>query len=193
MDLVENRSIIIEKCPWTCAITGGPWTWSMKVVGPKQGSMDPWSMFPPHPLYLPSYTHDSCVSMKWIRWSISWLLRSTGQCGLWTWGLACINSIKFMENFPYSNFCLGSVYSIMCEIFLAGHKEVFLSPSSRLVKSYQPELLPSAFVFSQISNETPCDLMVGKSFYDVAVLLVSFSLVEIVLFCLTQLLLWPDF
>ena len=77
----------------------------------------------------------------------------------------------------------------MCEIFLAGHKEVFLLPSSRLVKSYQPELLPSAFVFSQMSNETPCDLMVRKSFFDVAVLLVSFSLVEIVLFCLTQLLL----
>ena len=91
----------------------------------KAGVYGPWSMFPPHPLHLPSYTNDSCLSMKWIRWSISWLLRSTGQCGLWTWGLACISSIKFMENFPYSNFCLGSVYSIMCEVFLAGHKEVF--------------------------------------------------------------------
>ena len=33
-------------------MTGGPWTWSMKVVhgpGPKRGSMDPWSMFCPHP------------------------------------------------------------------------------------------------------------------------------------------------
>ena len=34
-------------------MTGGPWTRSMKVVhgpGPKWGSMDPWSMFCPHPL-----------------------------------------------------------------------------------------------------------------------------------------------
>ena len=33
-------------------MTGGPWTRSMKVVhgpGPKWGSMDPWSMFCPHP------------------------------------------------------------------------------------------------------------------------------------------------
>ena len=33
-------------------MTGGPWTGSMKVVhgpGPKWGSMDPWSMFCPHP------------------------------------------------------------------------------------------------------------------------------------------------
>ena len=38
MDLVHDR---------------GPWTRSMKVVhgpGPKRGSMDPWSMFCPHPL-----------------------------------------------------------------------------------------------------------------------------------------------
>ena len=31
---------------------GGPWTQSMKVVhgpGPQWGSMDPWSMFCPHP------------------------------------------------------------------------------------------------------------------------------------------------
>ena len=34
-------------------MTGGPWTRSMKVVhgpGPKWGSMDPWSMFCPHPV-----------------------------------------------------------------------------------------------------------------------------------------------
>ena len=34
-------------------MTGGPRTWSMKVVhgpGPKRGSMDPWSMFCPHPV-----------------------------------------------------------------------------------------------------------------------------------------------
>ena len=34
-------------------MTGGPWTRSIKVVhgpGPKRGSMDPWSMFCPHPL-----------------------------------------------------------------------------------------------------------------------------------------------
>ena len=33
-------------------MTGGPWTGSMKMVhrpGPKWGSMDPWSMFCPHP------------------------------------------------------------------------------------------------------------------------------------------------
>ena len=33
-------------------MTGGPWTRSIKVVhgpGPKWGSMDPWSMFCPHP------------------------------------------------------------------------------------------------------------------------------------------------
>ena len=36
-------------------MTGGPWTRSMKVVhrpGPKWGSMDPWSMFCPHPFEL---------------------------------------------------------------------------------------------------------------------------------------------
>ena len=36
---------------------GGPWTWSMKVVhgpGPKWGSMDPWSMFCPHPKTSPA-------------------------------------------------------------------------------------------------------------------------------------------
>ena len=44
--------IIKKNCPWTQSMTGGPWTWSMKVVhgpGPKWGSMDPWSMFCPHP------------------------------------------------------------------------------------------------------------------------------------------------
>ena len=34
-------------------MTEGPWTRSMKVVhgpGPRWGSMDPWSMFCPHPI-----------------------------------------------------------------------------------------------------------------------------------------------
>ena len=44
--------IIKKNCPWTWSMTGGPWTRSTKVVhGPdlKWGSMDPWSMFCPHP------------------------------------------------------------------------------------------------------------------------------------------------
>ena len=53
MDLVQNLLIKIKKnCPWTWSTTGGPWTRSMKVVhgpGPKRGSMDPWSMYCPHP------------------------------------------------------------------------------------------------------------------------------------------------
>ena len=42
-----------KNCPWAWSMTGGPWTRSMKVVhgpGPKWGSMDPWSMFCPHPV-----------------------------------------------------------------------------------------------------------------------------------------------
>ena len=52
MDLVQNLLIKKKNCPWTWSMTGGPWTRSMKVVhgpGPKRGSMDPWSMFCPHP------------------------------------------------------------------------------------------------------------------------------------------------
>ena len=44
-----------KNCPWTWSMTGGPWTRSMKEVhgpGPKRGSMDPWSMFCPHPAQL---------------------------------------------------------------------------------------------------------------------------------------------
>ena len=44
--------IIKKNCPWTQSMTGGPWTRSMKVVhgpDPKWGSMDPWSLFCPHP------------------------------------------------------------------------------------------------------------------------------------------------
>ena len=54
--------IIKKNCPWTWSMTGGPWTRSMKVVhgpGPKWGSMDPWSMFCPHPL--------QAVSRSWSR------------------------------------------------------------------------------------------------------------------------------
>ena len=42
-------------------MTGGPWTRSMKVVhgpGPRWESMDPWSMFCPHPLFPTRTTND---------------------------------------------------------------------------------------------------------------------------------------
>ena len=45
-------------------MTGGPWTRSMKVVhgpGPKRGSMDPWSMFCPHPVASVSKLHHFVV------------------------------------------------------------------------------------------------------------------------------------
>ena len=48
MDTVKNLSIKIKKYPWTRSMTR-----SMKVVhgpGPKWVSMDPWSMFCPHPV-----------------------------------------------------------------------------------------------------------------------------------------------
>ena len=54
MDLVQNLPIKIKNCSWTWSMTGGPWTRSMKVVhgpGPKRGSMDPWSLFCPHPTF----------------------------------------------------------------------------------------------------------------------------------------------
>ena len=46
MDLVHDRGSM------DLVHESGPWTWSMKVVhgpSPKRGSMDPWSMFCPHP------------------------------------------------------------------------------------------------------------------------------------------------
>ena len=56
MNLVQNLLIKIKKCPWTR---------SMKMVhgpGPKRGSMDPWSMFCPHP-FKSDFTPSTLVSM----------------------------------------------------------------------------------------------------------------------------------
>ena len=62
-------------------MTGGPWTWSMKVVhgpGPKWGSMDPWSMFCPHPLQIDRIDHrirsSNSIIEKLIDKSIKWIL-----------------------------------------------------------------------------------------------------------------------
>ena len=48
-------------------MTGGPWARSMKVVhgpGPKWGSMDPWSVFCPHPFFSPTCRVASVIWQK---------------------------------------------------------------------------------------------------------------------------------
>ena len=67
-----------KNCPWTWSMTGGPWTRSMKVVHgpcPKRGSMDPWSMFCPHPFD---------VAQTWC-------------------GTPCYLSPELCQNVPYSS------------------------------------------------------------------------------------------
>ena len=107
-------------------MTGGPWTRSIKVVhgpGPRWGSMDPWSMFCPHPfsLFIMCYRtliYPDNVSQAWeivldVCRDLQWVAQKChGNFNLLTAISICSRQLQQQFQFVHGNFNLLKAISI---------------------------------------------------------------------------------